>query len=69
MPTTAMFRNVEPFRSDQLAPPQRNITIYQVQKYETGISLLMVLAISLGTVRPFLQRHLLPLAAEKDFSR
>ena len=27
----------------------------------------MVLAISLGDVQPLLQRHLLPLAAEKDF--
>ena len=26
--STAMFTNVEPYRSDQLAPPQRNVTIF-----------------------------------------
>lgn len=40
--------------------------IYQVYKYETGISLKMILAVSGEPVRPRLNRHLLPATADDE---
>ena len=38
--STAMFTNVEPYRSDQLASPQRNITIYSMPHFWANLRIL-----------------------------